>query len=179
MLDPILGLDWYANCLEPSSFTLRYHLGWFPFLFYGPTWVGETYMRYSAPEHVKYSTDTLGEIGRIGSLSLVVFSIITFAGSVLLPLLVDSPEDEKSGFTPRPPPSIAPLIKTLNQYRPDLLTAWMLSHLIFAGAMFLAPFVQSLHFATILVSICGMYVHIPLIPTPYVSDSPPSTAPGL
>ncbi|MCJ1232899.1 hypothetical protein MMC14_000853 [Varicellaria rhodocarpa] len=131
-------------------------IGWFPFLFYGPTWVGETYMRYSAPEHVKQSTDTLGEIGRIGSLSLVVFSIVTFAGSVLLPLLVESPEDEKAGFTPRPPPSVAPLIKILNKYRPDLLTAWMLSHLIFASAMFLAPFVQSLHFATILVSVCGI-----------------------
>ena len=137
-------------------------------------------MRYSAPEHVKQSTDTLGEIGRIGSLSLVVFSIVTFAGSVLLPLLVESPEDEKAGFTPRPPPSVAPLIKILNKYRPDLLTAWMLSHLIFASAMFLAPFVQSLHFATILVSVCGMYDPPPYHPPSfYFPNFPRFIAPGL
>ena len=130
--------------------------GWFPFLFYSTTWVGETYFRYSAPHSAKESSDTLGDIGRVGSLSLVVFSIITFAGSVALPWIVKSPEDEKRGFTPRPPPSIAPLVTTLQKFKPDLLTAWMYGHLIFAGAMSLAPFVRSLRFATILVSICGM-----------------------
>lgn len=44
------------------------------------------------------------------------------------------------------------------KYRPDLVTAWMYSHLIFAFAMGLTPFVRSLHMATVLVSICGMYV---------------------
>lgn len=135
--------------------------GWFPFLFYGSTWVGETYFRYSAPENVKQSSDTVGEIGRIGSLSLVVFSVVTFAVSVLMPWVVNSPENEKQEFTPRPPPSLERVIKTMNALKPDLLTAWMLSHLIFAGAMCLTPFVRSLHFATILISICGMYVLTP------------------
>ncbi|MCJ1481002.1 hypothetical protein MMC06_001158, partial [Schaereria dolodes] len=120
------------------------------------TWVGEIWMRYSGPLAAQNSTDTLGDIGRIGSLSLVVFSVITFAGSILLPWVVKSPEDEKPGFTPRPPPSIALLVRFVNQYKPDLLTAWMLGHLIFAGAMSLAPFVSSVRFATLLVSICGI-----------------------
>lgn len=59
-------------------------------------------------------------------------------------------------FTPRPPPAVAPLVKLFNEAKPNLLTAWMLSHIIFAGAMFLAPFVRSLHMATVLVSICGI-----------------------
>ena len=127
-----------------------------PFLFYSPTWVGETYFRYSAPDHVKTSTDKLGEIGRIGSLSLVIFSIVTFAGSVLLPWVVTSPEDEKRTFTPRPPPILASFLAAVHKLKPDLLTTWLVSHLIFAGAMSLAPFVRSLQFATVLVSICGM-----------------------
>ncbi|KAI9879696.1 MAG: hypothetical protein M1830_007643 [Pleopsidium flavum] len=131
-------------------------IGWFPFLFYSTTWVGETYFRYDAPKTAHESKDTLGDIGRVGSLSLIVFSIITFAGSVLLPWVVRSPEDDKPGFTPRPPPSIAPIVKTLSKFKPDLVTAWMISHLIFAGAMSLAPFVTSLRSATILVSICGI-----------------------
>ncbi|KAL9602139.1 MAG: hypothetical protein Q9219_002003 [cf. Caloplaca sp. 3 TL-2023] len=134
--------------------------GWFPFLFYSTTWVGETYFRYTPEASLADSTDPLGDIGRIGSLSLLIFSIVTFIGSVLLPFVVQSPENEaKSGqrnFTPRPPPVIAPLATVLNDIKPDLLTSWMLSHIIFAGAMFLAPFVRSLHMATVLVSICGI-----------------------
>lgn len=144
---------------------LTLHSGWFPFLFYSTTWVGETYFRYDAPKTAQESSDALGDIGRIGSLSLVVFSIVTLVGSVLLPWMVRSPEDEKLSFTPRPPPSIAPFVTTIHKYKPDLLTAWMYSHFIFAGAMMLAPFVRSVRFATILVSLCGMYVD-PTPPSP-------------
>lgn len=135
-------------------------IGWFPFLFYSTTWVGETYFRYTPEASIADSTDPLGDIGRIGSLSLLIFSIVTFVGSVLLPFVVRSPDSEaKSGernFTPRPPAAIAPLAPYLKNVKPDLLTSWMLSHLIFAGAMFLAPFVRSLHMATVLVSVCGI-----------------------
>lgn len=131
-------------------------IGWFPFLFYSTTWVGEVYFRYSKHVNVEDSKDALGDIGRVGSLSLVVFSIITFAGSVLLPWVVQSPDTEKRAFTPRPPRGIAPILTVLNQYKPDLMTAWMISHMIFAGSMALAPFVRSLKMATILVSICGI-----------------------
>ncbi|MCJ1468478.1 hypothetical protein MMC07_007107, partial [Pseudocyphellaria aurata] len=135
-------------------------IGWFPFLFYSTTWVGETYFRYSAAASPSTSSDTLGDVGRVGSLSLVVFSIITFTGSVLFPWLVQSPEHETRNsarsFTPRPPPGLAPLAATIDKYKPDLLTAWMYSHLIFAAAMSLTPLVRSLRMATILVSICGL-----------------------
>ncbi|KAL8842534.1 MAG: hypothetical protein Q9170_000488 [Blastenia crenularia] len=135
-------------------------IGWFPFLFYSTTWVGETYFRYTPEASIADSTDPLGDIGRIGSLSLLIFSVVTFIGSVILPFVVQSPENEaKSGrrnFTPRPPPAIAPIATFLSKTKPDLLTSWMLSHILFAGAMFLAPFVRSLHMATVLVSICGI-----------------------
>lgn len=129
-------------------------IGWFPFLFYSTTWVGETYFRYDAPVDVKDSKDALGDIGRIGSMSLVFFSMVTFAGSFLLPIFIRSPEDE--GYTHRPPHRIAPLISKLNKHKPDLLTAWFWGHFVFAGAMILAPFAASFRFATILVAFCGM-----------------------
>ncbi|MCJ1380333.1 hypothetical protein MMC17_003436 [Xylographa soralifera] len=131
-------------------------IGWFPFLFYSPTWVGETYFRYSAPDTIKDSADKLGEIGRIGSLALVIFSVVTFSGSVVLPMVVKSPEDEKRPFTPRPLPVLAPFLNAVYKHKPDLLTAWLISHLVFAAAMSLTPFVQSLRFATILIAMCGM-----------------------
>lgn len=131
-------------------------LGWFPFLFYSTTWVGEVYFRYHPETNASASKDTLGDVGRVGSLSLVVFSIITFTGSVLLPFVVQSPDQDRRRFTPRGPKAITPLIETVNKYKPDLLTAWQWSHLVFAGAMCLAPFVRSLQMATVIVSICGI-----------------------
>ncbi|MCJ1437553.1 hypothetical protein MMC27_006940 [Xylographa pallens] len=131
-------------------------IGWFPFLFYSPTWVGETYFRYSAPDTIKNSADKLGEIGRIGSLALVIFSVVTFSGSVILPMVIKSPETEKRPFTPRPLPLLAPFLNAIYKHKPDLLTAWLISHLVFAAAMSLTPFVQSLRFATILIAMCGI-----------------------
>ncbi|KAI5212517.1 sucrose transport protein [Aureobasidium subglaciale] len=131
-------------------------IGWFPFLFYSTTWVGEIYLRYDASPEVKESKDPLSDIGRVGSMSLIVFSIVTFIGSITLPWMVKSPEDEKPEFTPRPPASIAPIVKTVVERKPSLLTAWTVSHLIFAGSMVFAPFVTSLRFATVLVAVCGI-----------------------
>jgi solute carrier family 45 protein 1/2/4 len=89
-------------------------------------------------------------------MALIIFSTITFACSVMLPWFVKAPQDEKPDFTPRPPTSIAPMVLELEKYKPTLLTTWAISHCIFAGSMILAPFVTSLHGATVLVSICGM-----------------------
>lgn len=116
----------------------------------------KVYFRYHPEAKVSESKDTLGDVGRIGSLSLVVFSIITFASSVLLPFVVQSPDKDRRRFTPRGPPKLAPLLDTMNKYKPDLLTAWQWSHLIFAGSMCLAPFVRSLQMASTIVSICGI-----------------------
>jgi solute carrier family 45 protein 1/2/4 len=129
-------------------------IGWFPFLFYSSTWVGETYYRYDVPQNLQDSKDALGDIGRIGSMSLVVFSTITFTGAFILPLFVKSPNE--AGFTPRPPNGMSIVVTKLNKYKPDLLTAWFGGHLIFACTMFFAPLAASFRFATTLVAFCGM-----------------------
>ncbi len=129
-------------------------IGWFPFLFYSTTFVGEIYFRYDAPVDIKESKDALGDIGRIGSLSLVVFSLVTFLGAFFLPMFIKSP-DEKS-FTARPPRALAEVVSKVNKYKPDLLTAWIWGHCLFSSAMILAPFAHSFRFATFLVALCGL-----------------------
>lgn len=129
-------------------------IGWFPFLFYSTTWVGETYFRYDAPLEAKASKDILGDIGRIGSMSLVIFSLVSTIGAVLLPFVVTSPDEDS--FTHRPPASIAGYLTKINKHKPDLLTSWLIGHLMFSGAMFLAPSAQSFRFATTLVGFCGV-----------------------
>ncbi|KAL4897703.1 hypothetical protein BDV59DRAFT_48841 [Aspergillus ambiguus] len=131
-------------------------IGWFPFLFYSTTWVGETYFRYEVPKNATQPSDMLGEVGRVGSLSLVVFSSITFIGSVLLPFCVQPPDTKRPRFTPRPPPGIAALLKRITAVRPDLQMTWLISHVMFAATMIFAPLARSRAFATFLVALCGI-----------------------
>jgi solute carrier family 45 protein 1/2/4 len=128
--------------------------GYFPFMFYSTTWVGETYFRYERPEAAYQSSDTLGDVGRLGSLSLVMFSIISFLTSVILPLGVRSP-DGKS-IKPRPPPRLASFLNRFMQYRPTLQTVWYTSHFVFAATMIFAPLARSVKFTTFLVAVCGI-----------------------
>jgi solute carrier family 45 protein 1/2/4 len=115
------------------------------------------YLRYDAPADVKAAGDLTGRVGRIGSMALIAFSIITFVMSVLLPFFVKSPEDEKpAGFTPRPPKSLAGIVTEVEKYKPSLLTAWTISHCLFASSMIFAPFVRSLRAATFIIAVCGV-----------------------
>ena len=129
-------------------------IGWFPFYFYSTTFVGEIYFRYDAPHDVKQSKDALGDIGRIGSLALVVFSSIVFAGAIILPILIRSPDEEN--FTRRPPAAIAVVLTKFNKFRPDLLTTWIWGHILFSSSMILTPFVHSFRVATFLMALCGI-----------------------
>ncbi|KAJ5830521.1 uncharacterized protein N7525_008774 [Penicillium rubens] len=132
-------------------------IGWFPFLFYSTTWVGETYFRYEVPkDDMAKATDMLGEVGRVGSLSLTVFSFITVLSSVLLPFCIMQPDAKRTRFTARPPPKVAAIIKAISAIRPDLQTAWLISHVMFAATMIFAPLAHSRAFATFLVAVCGI-----------------------
>jgi len=129
-------------------------IGWFPFLFYGSTWVGEIYLRHEAPDTGK---DALTDVGRVGSTSYAIFSVITFASSIVLPWLVQSPDDrEKTGYTPRPPRRLQSFVQNLRVGKPTLLFVWALANLLFAGSMVFAPFVRSVFFATVIIAFCGM-----------------------
>ncbi|KAG9250033.1 major facilitator superfamily domain-containing protein [Emericellopsis atlantica] len=129
-------------------------LGWFPYMFYGTTWIGETYFRYDVPKDAVASGDMLGDMGRIGSTSMVITSMITFTSAFVLPLLVESP-DRKSA-TPWMPQSMSGFVARLGKYRPNILTTWIFGHLVFSAAMSLAPFATSYRFATLLVCLCGL-----------------------
>ncbi|KAH6869753.1 major facilitator superfamily domain-containing protein [Thelonectria olida] len=129
-------------------------IGWYPFTFYSTIWVGELYFRYDVAPDARQSQDMIGAIGRVGSTSLAIYSFVTFAGVWILPLLVQSPED--GSFTQRPPLAMTGFLTRFNERKPDLLTAWILGHLIFTGAMAMAPLATSFRFATLLVCICGI-----------------------
>ncbi|EWC45189.1 hypothetical protein DRE_06077 [Drechslerella stenobrocha 248] len=140
-------------------------LGWFPFLFFSSTWVGEVYQRYDAPKLPKGDDsgddgrpkDAVADIARVGSMALVLFACISLLGSITLPWVVQSPPSDKAHR--RKPPQIALLTRILElikPFKPTLSTAWMVSHVIFAIATTLSVFAMSLRFATVLVVLCGI-----------------------
>jgi solute carrier family 45 protein 1/2/4 len=115
------------------------------------------YLRYDAPADVRAAGDLTGKVGRVGSMALIAFSVITFVMSVLLPFFVRSPDDEKvPGFTTRPPKKVAGMLSELEKCKPSLLTAWTISHCLFASSMIFAPFVRSLRSATLIIAVCGV-----------------------
>jgi solute carrier family 45 protein 1/2/4 len=89
-------------------------------------------------------------------MALIAFSVITFVMSVLLPFFVRSPDDEKvTGFN-RPTKKVAGMLSEVEKYKPSLLTAWTISHCLFASSMIFAPFVRSLRSATLIIAVCGV-----------------------
>lgn len=133
-------------------------IGWFPFLFYSSTWVGEIYLRYNAPKHS--SSDALSDVGRVGSTSLVVFSLVSFTVSIVLPYLARSIDDtEPAVYTVRPPRTIARTLRNLPSLRlgrPTIAQAWTVANIMFAVSMIWAPTVRGVAFATVLVALCGI-----------------------
>lgn len=130
-------------------------------MIYNTTFVGEVLQRYDIParERIKSSEDLLGDIARVGSMALVGFSCVSLAGSITLPWLVTPPEPletENPRKATRKGGWVEECGNTLELLRPDLVTAWMISHIMFAMAMFSTLFIGSVSFATFVVGICGM-----------------------
>jgi len=96
-------------------------IGWFPFLFYTTTYVGEIYARPFYAENPNMTQEEIDEIWergtRVATFSLLIFAVATFASSVFLPLIIQptfaAPEPDpvmKTPLTPgvRTPGAITP-----------------------------------------------------------------------
>ncbi|KAJ5833308.1 hypothetical protein N7474_001619 [Penicillium riverlandense] len=67
-------------------------MGWFPFLFYSTTYIGQLYVNPIFEENPDFSKDQIDraweEATRIGTFALLVEAIISFSANMLLPLFV-------------------------------------------------------------------------------------------
>jgi solute carrier family 45 protein 1/2/4 len=85
-------------------------MGWFPFLFYTTTFIGEIYVDpflKANPDMTKEEIDLIWEKGtRRGTTALLVFAISTFLSSVILPFIIpptyQSPLSVQKTGTPTP-----------------------------------------------------------------------------
>ncbi|KAF7510665.1 hypothetical protein GJ744_006031 [Endocarpon pusillum] len=139
-------------------------VGFFPFMIYSSTWVGETYYRYELPASgpALGSHDVLSQVGRLGSLSMVMMSTVQLTAAVILPYMVESPKGAPgtASFTPRLSEGLSKAFEGVSlhvsKFRPNLVTTWMIGELLFASIMFCAPMVRSLVFAMAIVAAAGV-----------------------
>ncbi|CAI2162869.1 6527_t:CDS:2 [Funneliformis geosporum] len=128
-------------------------IGWFPFLFYATTWVSEVHSRSTSDSPEKSSDDSVGDSTRVGSFSLLLYSLVSLLASFILPFLV-SPAGANA-TTARTKLSW----KQLFQLPFAFLTVpklWTISHFIFAFSMLITWFVTSDFQASIVISLCGI-----------------------
>lgn len=67
-------------------------VGWFPFLFYATTYIGQLYVNPIFDQHPNLSEDDINkaweEATRIGTFALLIYAIISFIANMILPLFV-------------------------------------------------------------------------------------------
>ncbi|KAK9462089.1 major facilitator superfamily domain-containing protein [Lipomyces oligophaga] len=130
-------------------------IGYFPMLFYTTTYVGEIYYQevisarqeQSLPALTDDEVDRLWEDAtRYASRSLLAYSIMSFFANIFLPLIVapsySDPTSSKSSWF---------RIRWLTLPR-----SWMLSHLVFAVAMFSTFFIRTGAQAIVMITLLGI-----------------------
>jgi solute carrier family 45 protein 1/2/4 len=152
--------------------------GWFTFLFYSATWVGEVFVKYG--DFDDSQQDLVGEIGRKGSRLLVVFSTVSLCCTFILPELLR--HDLVLNRGPSPPVLTAgsvrgwadfvskklkvilqtlarllwPLHMLFEHFNINLVDLWIASHFVYALAAALTAFVTSVGQATCLMVLWGV-----------------------
>jgi solute carrier family 45 protein 1/2/4 len=74
-------------------------VGWFPFLFYSTTYIGQLYANPIFAEHPDLPDDqidkTWEDATRVGTFALLIYAIISFIANIILPLFVVPTYDSK------------------------------------------------------------------------------------
>ncbi|OOF98538.1 hypothetical protein ASPCADRAFT_41490 [Aspergillus carbonarius ITEM 5010] len=111
--------------------------GWFSFLFYATTYIGQLYVNPIFDKHRDLSDHDINKVWedatRIGTLALLVNALVSFAASVILPLLV-VPSERQTATQANIGSSRLRLKLRIPGF--TLRRAWLLSHFLFSLCMF-------------------------------------------
>ncbi|PWZ03283.1 hypothetical protein BCV70DRAFT_197512 [Testicularia cyperi] len=151
--------------LEIFKIQLFAQIGWFPVLFYSTVWVGEIYkadVRASTPPGGQGGLsdhDLFEQATRVGSRAFFWHAILSLLTSIILPLVVPNPVEDR--ITSTAGPTSSPLLKRLRSMRenwPELPFWWVFSQFVFFIAMmgtWLAGLTQSVFLATLVIASVG------------------------
>ncbi|KAK8081512.1 general alpha-glucoside permease [Apiospora saccharicola] len=144
-------------------------VGFFPMLFYTSSYIGEIYIEpflEANPHMTPKELDRLyEEATRVGTFALLIFAICSLATNVLLPFFIAPTYDSAAvGNAPAEVPGVIVHSGSPKKSWLDYLVipgftlrrAWMLSHILFSGAMFCTVLVRSVEAATALIGLVGI-----------------------
>ncbi|KIW09335.1 hypothetical protein, variant [Verruconis gallopava] len=120
-------------------------LGWFPYLFYISSYVGDLYAAPLLAKDISSSGQALiiEDAVRLGSLASLVFSIFALVTNMLIPSLI---KDESKHVS-----SLSHPLRRITMTR-----AWSLSHLLFSFTLLSTLLPQTQTTATIIASVIGI-----------------------
>lgn len=79
-------------------------VGWFPFLFYSTTYIGQLYVNPIFADHPNMSKNEIDEAWvdatRIGTFALLIYAFISFVANIVLPLFVVPTYDQAEPIAP-------------------------------------------------------------------------------
>ena len=161
-------------------------IGWFPFLFYITTYIGQLYVNPYFEQNPNLTPQEIDDAWeratRVGTFALLIFAITSFTSNMLLPFIIvptyRAPEPvishhnrpstpgtpatmsaSMTSFFPPSPEKHSRLSHLLSACQIPWLTlrrAWLLSHILFAGCMFATFFITTTTAATVLVGLVGL-----------------------
>lgn len=144
-------------------------IGWFGFLFYLSTWIGELYVQPFVIENPDMTPEQLDHLyekaTRVGTFALLIWAITSLASNLFLPLIVaptfEAPLSSAVSIASRSSQKsyttqFDRFIDSLVIPWLSLRRAWMISLIIFAASMFSTLVIDSPTIATIVVGIVGI-----------------------
>lgn len=131
--------------------------GWFSFLFYATTYIGQLYVNPIFERHQDLSDDEINKVWedatRIGTLAMLVNALVSFAASIILPMLVVPSERQMAAEANASSSSFRLKLRIPGL---SLRRAWLLSHCLFAICMLSTFFVSSPGQASVMTGIIGI-----------------------
>lgn len=158
-------------------------VGWFPFLFYSTTYIGQLYVNPIFEKEPGLSNREIDQAWekatRMGTFAMLIYAIISFVANITLPVFVVpsyKPIAQREGFSEDEEPSLgadSPRRGTTIQNRGGdddtpawlkrfqipgftLRRVWLLSHVLFAVCMFSTFFVYSYPAGSVVIGLVGI-----------------------
>ncbi|KAI0146022.1 MFS general substrate transporter [Hypoxylon sp. NC0597] len=140
-------------------------IGFFPMLFYTSSYIGEIYVEPFLEENPHMTPEELDALyekaTRVGTFALLIFAITSLATNVLLPFFIDPTYDNSvvnssHGALESSLEDGKSILSRLVIPGFTLRKAWLLSELLFAGAMFCTVLVRTVEAATALIGLIGI-----------------------
>lgn len=132
--------------------------GWFLFLFYATTYIGQLYVNPIFDQHRDLPDEEIDEkwvdATRIGTFALFINAIVSFAASIILPLLI--PSGKKDEVNDSGPSWRIPFFKERVGTGLTLRRLWLLSHILFAACMLSTLFISTTGAASVMTGIIGI-----------------------